>query len=180
MVNVPWCHDCDRPEGLCECSPEQDLQDYHAGVVAGLMAEITRVKAEAASALLALEGERDAAVGHVRKLQTALMFWMPGVREATDTGLERSAGDDAYLLVGFDIPEPKTCWGDDILARAEAAEAEVARLREALRMLLSSVEGVLVELKPGQSLSPSGAGRTNALIADRNEARRALSSSEHI
>lgn len=22
MVNVPWCHDCDNPDGLCTCQPE--------------------------------------------------------------------------------------------------------------------------------------------------------------
>lgn len=21
MPNVPWCHDCNRPDGLCECEP---------------------------------------------------------------------------------------------------------------------------------------------------------------
>jgi hypothetical protein len=78
MVNVPWCHDCDRPEGLCECSPEQDLQDYHAGVVAGLMAEITRVKAEAASALLALEGERDALREALKPFATCIDRLAPG------------------------------------------------------------------------------------------------------
>jgi hypothetical protein len=193
MVNVPWCHDCDRPEGLCECSPEQDLQDYHAGVVAGLMAEITRVKAEAASALLALEGERDESAKFVKKLQTALMFWMPGVREATDTGLERSAGDDAFLLVGFDIPEPKTCWGDDILARAEAAEAEVARLREALEPFAAAITRYDAEWddKSGSQAREPDEEKVTFLgwlgdyfdmvtLGDLRRARTALSSSEHI
>lgn len=62
--------------------------------------------------------------------------------------------------------------------RVHALEADNAQLttenkkiRAALLQLLSSVDAVLSELKPGQALSPAGAGRTNALIADRNSAR---------
>lgn len=90
---------------------------------------------EAASALTAAEAraveaakERDEATAWRIRLQHALMFWMPGVREATDTGLDRSAGDDAYLLIDFRGDAPSACWGDDILARAEAAEAKIAEL----------------------------------------------------
>lgn len=44
MVNVPWCHDCGNPDGLCTCDdasvPEQDFRDYHHGVVAELQKTI--------------------------------------------------------------------------------------------------------------------------------------------
>jgi len=60
-------------------------------------------------------------------------------------------------------------------APATAAEIRAGVVERALTQLLASVDAVLSELKPGQSLSPAGAGRTNALVADRNAARRALS-----
>jgi hypothetical protein len=133
----------ERPAGYVTATGVHDLSfGFSASIVAPNLAdEQFNVPLYPASALLALEGERD---------------------EVTESR--------AMLIRTHERQS----------SRLETAEAEVARLREALRMLLSSVEGVLVELKPGQSLSPSGAGRTNALIADRNAARRALSSSEHI
>jgi hypothetical protein len=90
---------------------------------------------EAAAALRQALAERDQYANwydseraHSTKLEAALMFWMPGVCEETDSGLERSAGDDAYLLAGTFADFPATCWGDDVLARATTAEARIAEL----------------------------------------------------
>lgn len=81
-----------------------------------------------AAALEAAERDRDEAQGFVERLQAALFFWMPGVRPETDTGLARSAGDDAYLLSGYSGPELGPCWGDDILATVATLKARVAEL----------------------------------------------------
>lgn len=83
---------------------------------------------EQTAAREAAEKERDEAQGFVERLQAALFFWMPGVRPETDTGLARSAGDDAYLLSGYSGPELGPCWGDDILATVATLKARVAEL----------------------------------------------------
>lgn len=80
-----------------------------------------------------LTAERDEDKAHIAKLQAALMFWMPGVSEAIEVELNGRAGDDAYLLAGYAGEFHATCWGDDILARAIAAEASLALKAEALK-----------------------------------------------
>jgi len=44
----------------------------------------------------------------------------------------------------------------------------------ALQTLVASAESVLAELKPGQSLAPAGATKTNILASDVNAAKRAI------
>jgi hypothetical protein len=61
----------------------------------------------------------------------------------------------------------------DALREGNALQAEVTRLTGLVDVLVASIDGVLCELKPGQSLSPAGSGRTNALESARNEVRRA-------
>lgn len=80
---------------------------------------------------------------------------------------EQGRTDDIVIWEKPYVPEHVPLYAATPAARA-------AVLEPALRNLLASVDAVLVELKPGQSLSPAGAGRTNALEAARNEARRAL------
>jgi predicted RNase H-like HicB family nuclease len=83
-------------------------------------AEITRLQ----EALAAAETERE----WLAKLQSALAFWMPSVTEAIEIELNGRAGDDAYLLAGFDGEVPVPSWGDKAISRAEAAEAKLASL----------------------------------------------------
>lgn len=70
----------------------------------------------------------------VEKLQAALAFWMPGVSEGIEIELDGRAGDDAYLLSGFDGEVPSVSWGDKTLARAEAAESELANAQTVLAL----------------------------------------------
>lgn len=85
-----------------------------------------------AADLVAAEKERDEARGRVERLQAALFFWMPSVHPDTDTGLARSAGDDAYMLAGYSGPELGPCWGDDTLAALDALKGRVAELEAGL------------------------------------------------
>lgn len=73
---------------------------------------------------------------HRQRLQNALAYWMPGVTEEIEISTNRRCGDDALLLVGSEGPFDDKCWGNEAIARAEAAEAEVKRLREALERFL--------------------------------------------
>ncbi|KGE79658.1 hypothetical protein LW14_27980 [Rhizobium sp. H41] len=66
---------------------------------------------------------------HRQKLQNALAYWMPGVTEEIEISTNGRCGDDALLLVGSEGEFEDKCWGNEVLARAEAAEAEVARLQ---------------------------------------------------
>lgn len=93
-----------------------------------LIPEQTAAREATAVRAYVAEKERDEAQGFVERLQAALFFWMPGVRPETDTGLARSAGDDAYLLSGYSGPELGPCWGDDILATVATLKARVAEL----------------------------------------------------
>lgn len=72
-----------------------------------------------------LEAESDL----VKHLQAALMFWMPGVY-AADTADNERAAKDAYLLAGFEGVMPDRCWGDEMLARADAAERKLSELTQ--------------------------------------------------
>jgi len=63
---------------------------------------------------------------------------------------------------------------DALAAAVLSLVAENKRIKDALELLLASVDAVCSELKLGQSLSPAGAGRTNALLSDRAAARAAL------
>lgn len=132
-----------------------------------------RLGAKASQALISLQAERDEARAWVAKLQAALMFWMPGVTEATDTGLERSAGDDAFLLAGFDGQFPATCWGDDLTARLSAAEAEIGRMREALEPFAKLAEAMAENTKPDDWIS-WGYNDADLLYGDFRRARAAL------
>ena len=67
---------------------------------------------------------------HRQKLQIALAFWMPSVSEPIEIITKGRCGDDACLLAGSDAPFENECWGDEIYARALAAEAEVTRLKQ--------------------------------------------------
>ncbi len=67
---------------------------------------------------------------HRQNLQNALAYWMPGVTEEIEISTNGRCGDDALLLVGSEGPFEDKCWGNEILDRAEAAEAEVKRLTE--------------------------------------------------
>ena len=86
-------------------------------------AEITRLQ----EALAAAEAEHEK---QISKLQTALAFWMPSITEAIEIELNGRAGDDAYLLAGFDGDVPNPSWGDKVISRAEAAEARIAETRK--------------------------------------------------
>ncbi len=66
---------------------------------------------------------------HRQKLQNALAYWMPGVTEEIEISTNGRCGDDALLLVGSEGPFEDKCWGNQAIARAEAAEAEVKRLQ---------------------------------------------------
>ena len=102
----------------------------HGGTITPLV-PLSALTAQAA-ALVAAERDRDEAQAFVERLQAALFFWMPGVRPETNTGLARSAGDDAYLLSGYSGPELGPCWGDDILATVATLKARVAELEAGL------------------------------------------------
>lgn len=81
----------------------------------------------------ALESELAHEASHRQKLQNALAYWMPGVTEEIEISTNGRCGDDALLLVGSEGAFEDKCWGNEVLARAEAAEAEVKRLRDLLR-----------------------------------------------
>lgn len=70
---------------------------------------------------------------HRQKLQNALAYWMPGVTEETEISTNGRCGDDAWLLVGSEGPFEDKCWGNEAIARAEAAEAEVKRLKDIIK-----------------------------------------------
>lgn len=80
----------------------------------------------------ALESELAHEASHRQKLQNALAYWMPGVTEEIEISTNGRCGDDALLLVGSEGAFEDKCWGNEVLARAEAAEAEVKRYRVAL------------------------------------------------
>jgi hypothetical protein len=73
---------------------------------------------------------------HRQKLQNALAYWMPGVTKEIEISTNGRCGDDALLLVGSEGPFDDKCWGNEAIARAEAAEADVKRLREALQNVM--------------------------------------------
>lgn len=75
----------------------------------------------------ALESELAHEASHRQKLQNALAYWMPGVTKEIEISTNGRCGDDALLLVGSEGPFDDKCWGNEAIARAEAAEAEVKR-----------------------------------------------------
>ena len=92
-----------------------------------------RVMREAATALTEARAEIERQADWIRRLQTALMFWMPGVDIRLDDATRELAADDAKLLAGHSGPLDCSCWGDEILARALAAESELSTLRARIR-----------------------------------------------
>lgn len=107
--------------------------------VRSILTELTDLRERLGS----LTAERDEASAHVAKLQAALMFWMPGVSEAIEVELNGRAGDDAYLLAGYAGEFPATCWGDDTLARALAAEERLGRYEAALARIIDANDDYL-------------------------------------
>lgn len=69
----------------------------------------------------------------VQKLQRALTFWMPGVSEAIEIELDGRAGDDAYLLAGYEGEFPAKSWGDQMVDALESERSRSDRLEKALR-----------------------------------------------
>ncbi len=90
----------------------------------------------------ALESELAHEASHRQKLQNALAYWMPGVTKEIEISTNGRCGDDALLLVGSEGPFDDKCWGNEAIARAEAAEAEVKLIREAVVELLDQAEHV--------------------------------------
>ncbi len=80
----------------------------------------------------ALESELAHEASHRQKLQNALAYWMPGVTKEIEISTNGRCGDDALLLVGSEGPFDDKCWGNEAIARADAAEAEVKRLEAEL------------------------------------------------
>ncbi len=101
-----------------------------------------RAMREAATALTEARAEIERQADWIRRLQTALMFWMPGVDIRLDDATRELAADDAKLLAGHSGPLDCSCWGDEILARALAAESELSTLRARVR----EVVGQMVDL----------------------------------
>lgn len=105
---------------------------------------------EIVAALAAAETERE----WLAKLQSALAFWMPSVTEAIEIELNGRAGDDAYLLAGFDGEVPVPSWGDKAISRAEAAEAKLASLPALLAETRKKAleEAAAIENRPPRTL----------------------------
>ncbi len=82
----------------------------------------------------ALESELAHEASHRQKLQNALAYWMPGVTKEIEISTNGRCGDDALLLVGSEGPFDDKCWGNEAIARADAAEAEVKRLEAELAL----------------------------------------------
>ena len=87
----------------------------------------------AATAIDSLLKERDAQAVLVQKLQRALMCWMPGVSEATETETNGRCGDDAQLLAGYEGEFPSECWGDKAVAKADSLQARVKELEDEIQ-----------------------------------------------
>jgi uncharacterized protein (DUF1330 family) len=142
---------------------------------------------EAASALLALEGERDASLERVDELEAQ--------GESVSTDFEKDCwvamrsllnvchfdwrdvdpgegvtADDAREYIATTINEVEAA-GERYLARAEAAEAEVARLREALTEVVAAFDDMT---------EADGKLFDKTWLLTAVTAARALSSSEHI
>lgn len=107
-------------ERLWEAHASSQQRVLGSDIFAEAATEITRLQ----EALAAAETEQE----WLAKLQSALAFWMPSVTEAIEIELNGRAGDDAYLLAGFDGEVPVPSWGDKAISRAEAAEAKLASL----------------------------------------------------
>lgn len=90
----------------------------------------------------ALESELAHEASHRQKLQSALAYWMPGVTKEIEISTNGRCCDDALLLVGSEGAFEDKCWGNEVLVRAEAAEAEVKLIREAASELLNQAEHV--------------------------------------
>jgi len=88
---------------------------------------------KAATAIEEARAEIERQADWIRCLQAALMFWMPGVDMRLDDATRELAADDAKLLSGYSGPLDCSCWGDEILARAIAAESEHSTLRARVR-----------------------------------------------
>lgn len=136
----PWADD--RPEQEFNCrifAMDIGIRAYLTtlapadnGLVAELrkLAEIrhapsTRHSAEwrAADTITAQAAEIEQDRRHIEKLQAALAFWMPGVSEEIEIELDGRAGDDAYLLAGFEGEVPSPSWGDKMQAEIERLKA---------------------------------------------------------
>lgn len=131
MVNVPWCHDCDNPLGLCSCEadPDQDLRDYHHGVVA----ELQKTIAAKDAAIERLLAERDEARRALRPFADLANDYM------TDTV---NIEDDVIIAGrtprrGEEGTPPRVTFGD--FRRAHLVD-KIARARQALQDSAASGE----------------------------------------
>lgn len=109
------------------------LRDARVGNTVDVARQLDDLCQEAATALTEARAEIERQADWIRRLQTALMFWMPGVDIRLDDATRELAADDAKLLAGHSGPLDCSCWGDEILARALAAESELSTLRARVR-----------------------------------------------
>lgn len=72
----------------------------------------------------------------IERLQRALAYWMPGADLRLDGPTGERVENDANLLAGSSGPLDQACWGDEMIDRAERAEAEIARLKDKANFLL--------------------------------------------
>lgn len=89
--------------------------------------EITRLRtalSEAEQREKDAESNLNEEISHRKKLQAALLFWMPSVTEEIEISTNGRCGDDAGLLAGYDGPIDESCWGDEIIVRAQRARRE--------------------------------------------------------
>jgi hypothetical protein len=117
--------------------PESDIVERLRRRVADLEQSRDVVRGIYERQIASLRAKVDDLTRERDKLQAALAFWMPGVSEGIEIELNGRAGDDAYLLAGFDGEVPAVSWGDKTLARAEAAEERLARIRAAAKAVLA-------------------------------------------